>query len=132
MAKDLVKRFPDRESRIKDAFLRIYSRPPDAVDLAATNGFFSRFKPVDQKVSNPEPFRRPQGRFQRRPNQGQRPQGQFRRPGQGQRPGRMDRAGGGRGGPQQTPTIPAMTAEEQSLAVFCQGLMASAEFRLLN
>ena len=132
MAKDLVKRFPDRESRIKEAFLRIYSRPPDAVDLAAANGFFSRFKPVDQKVSNPEPFRRPQGRFQRRPNQGQRPQGQFRRPGQGQRPGRMDRAGGGRGGPQQTPTIPAMTAEEQSLAVFCQGLMASAEFRLLN
>jgi len=25
-----------------------------------------------------------------------------------------------------------MTAEEQSLAMFCQGLMASAEFRLLN
>jgi hypothetical protein len=135
MAKDLVKRFPDRESRIKEAFLRIYSRPPDAVDLAAAQGFFSRFKPVDQKASNQGPFRRPQGRFQRRPDQGQRPQGQFQRPGQGQRPGRMDRAGGGRGGmrgPQQTPTIPAMTAEEQSLAVFCQGLMASAEFRLLN
>jgi len=147
MAKDLVKRFPDRESRIKEAFLRIYSRPPDAVDLAAAQGFFSRFKPVDQKASNQESFRRPQGRFPRpgqgqrpqgqfqRPGQGQRPQGQFQRPGQGQRPERMDRAGGGRGGmrgPQQTPTIPAMTAEEQSLAVFCQSLMASAEFRLLN
>ena len=128
MAKDLIKRFPDRESRIKEAFLRIYSRPPDTIDLAAANGFFGRFKSVDQKVSNPEPFRRPQGRFQR-------PQSQFRRPGQGQRPGRMDGSGGGRGGmrgPQQPPTIPTMTAEEQSLAVFCQGLMASAEFRLLN
>jgi hypothetical protein len=47
----------------------------------------------------------------------------------------MDGEGGGRPGmrgPQQTTTIPAMTAEEQSLAMFCQGLMASAEFRLLN
>ena len=131
MAKDLVKRFPDQESRIKEAFLRIYSRPPDAADLAVAKGFFSRFKPVVQKVDEERPFRRPQGRFQR-PGQGQ---GQFQRPGQGQRPGRMDGSGGGRGGmrgPQQTPTIPAMTAEEQSLAIFCQSLMASAEFRLLN
>jgi hypothetical protein len=35
-------------------------------------------------------------------------------------------------GPQRTPTVPAMSAEEQSLAMFCQSLMASAEFRLLN
>ena len=144
MAKDLVKRFPDQESRIKQAFLRIYSRPADATDLAVAKGFFSRFKPVVQKVEEERQFRRPQGRFQRGPGQRQRPgQGQFQRPGQRQRPGqgqfqrpgRMDGAGGRRRsmrGPQRTPTIPTMTAEEQSLAMFCQGLMASAEFRLLN
>jgi hypothetical protein len=144
MAKDLVKRFPDQESRIKQAFLRIYSRPADATDLAVAKGFFSRFKPVVQKVEEERQFRRPQGRFQRGPGQRQRPgQGQFQRPEQGQRPGqgqfqrpgRMDGAGGRRRsmrGPQRTPTIPTMTAEEQSLAMFCQGLMASAEFRLLN
>ena len=137
MAKDLVKRFPDQESRVKEAFLQIYSRPPDAVDLAAAKGFFNRFKPVVQQAEEERPFRRGQGRFQRPgQEQGQRPgQGQFQRPGQGQRPGRMDGEGNGRPGmrrPQQTTTIPAMTAEEQSLAMFCQSLMASAEFRLLN
>jgi hypothetical protein len=150
MAKDLVKRFPNQESRVKQAFLRIYSRPPDTADLATAKGFFSRFKPVAQKVEEERPFRRPPGRFQpgpgqdqrpgqgqfQRPGQGQRPaQGQFQRPGQGPRPGRMDGAGGGRPGMrgrQRTPAIPAMTEEEQSLAMFCQGLMASAEFRLLN
>jgi len=136
MAKDLVKRFPDQESRIKEAFLRTYSRPPDTNDLSFAKGFLSRFKPVVQKVEEERPFRRPPGSFQRGSGQGQRPgQGQFQRPGQGPRPGRMDGAGGGRPGMrgrQRTPTIPAMTAEEQSLAMFCQGLMASAEFRLLN
>ena len=48
------------------------------------------------------------------------------------RPGGM---GGGRPGMGVSPTvltIPQMTPEEQTLAVFCQGLMASAEFRILN
>ena len=149
MAQDLVKRFPDQESRIKEAFIRTYSRPPGPNDLSFAKVFFSRFKPVVQKVEEERPFRRPAGRFQRpgqgqppgqgqfqRPGRGTRPgQGQFQRPGQGPRPGRMDGAGGDRpgfSGRQRTPVIPAMTDEEQSLAMFCQGLMASAEFRLLN
>lgn len=50
----------------------------------------------------------------------------------GGRPGGM---GGGRPGmniPRTDLTIPNMTPEEQTLAVFCQGLIASAEFRILN
>ena len=34
--------------------------------------------------------------------------------------------------PASAPEIPRMSAEEQTLAVFCQGLMAGAEFRVLN
>lgn len=160
MAKDLAKNYVDRDSQIRNAFLRAYGRHPDGADMQAANQFFSRYQPVKQVASSQQ---RP-GQFQRRPGQGGRPQGQMQRPGgqggrpqgqfrgsrgqggQGGRPGmaggrpggmggRPGGMGGGRpgmGGSPKTATIPTMTAQEQTLAVFCQGLMASAEFRLLN
>ena len=60
-------------------------------------------------------------------------QGGMGRPGgmAGGRPGGMGRPGGNI--PNNTPApIPTMTVREQSLAVFCQALLASAEFRILN
>ncbi|MGB0581060.1 MAG: PSD1 and planctomycete cytochrome C domain-containing protein [Limisphaerales bacterium] len=147
MAKDLAKSYVDQDSQIRNAFLRAYGRQPDGADMRAANEFFSRYQPVKQvAASQPRPG---PGQFQRRPGQGGRPQGQFRAPraqgGQGGRPGMaggrsggMGRPGGmgggrtGMGGPPKTVTIPMMTSKEQTLAVFCQSLMASAEFRLLN
>ena len=146
MAKELIKKFPDRESRIRNAFLRVYGRQPDKADLQAANDFFSNYQPVKQVAASQG---RPQSQFQRGPRQGGRPQGQMQRPGagQGQRPqgqfrgprGMSGAQPGGRGSgrpgtvvPPSSLEIPQMTAEEQTFAVFCQGLMASAEFRILN
>ncbi len=132
MAKFLIKANPDRESQIRAAFLRVYGREPDDADLRAARAFFAQYQPVAQTAAN---ARGPQGRFQRGPRQGQ---GQFRGPRgrggmAGGRPGGM---GGMRPGanipPASAPEIPQMSAAEQALAVFCQGLMASAEFRVLN
>ena len=145
MAKFLIKANPDRESRIRAAFLRVYGREPDAADLRAARTFFAQYQPVEQTASN---AMRSQGRFQRGLRQGQQPQGPFRRPGQGQGSFRGPRGMGGMAGgrpggmggmrpgvnipPASAPEIPRMSAEEQTLAVFCQGLMAGAEFRVLN
>jgi hypothetical protein len=167
MAKGLIKSFPDRESQIRNAFLRAYGRQPDNADMQAANSFFTKYQPVKQVAASQS---RPQGQFQRgsrpggqmqRPGGGQSPQGQFQRSGQGQRPqgqsqgqmrgprgaggmpggrpgmggGRPGGMGGGRpgaGGPPRQPSIPMMSSQEQTLAIFCQGLMASAEFRILN
>ena len=151
MAKSLIKKYPDRESQIRNAFLLAYGRQPDGADMQAANNFFSRYQPVRQVASSQarpqgQLFRRGQGRPQGQIQRGQgqrRPSGQgqqMRRPGQGGRPGMaggrpgMGQGGrpGGRGGPASAPKIPQMTSQEQTLAVFCQSLMASAEFRLLN
>ena len=154
MAKNLIKEFSDRESQIWNAFLRAFGRQPDENDRRAAMDFFNRYQPVRQAASSQQ-GQRPQGQFQRR-GQGGRPQGQVQRSGQGRRPqgqdqmrgprgkgggrpggmrGRPGGMGGGRPGMGVSPTvltIPQMTPEEQTLAVFCQGLMASAEFRILN
>jgi hypothetical protein len=139
MAKFLIRANPDRGSQIRSAFLRVYGREPDAADLRAANSFFAQYRPVEQAADS-----RPRGRFQRGPGQGQRPgqgPGQFRGPRgmagmAGGRPGGMGAMGGVRPGanipPATAPVIPQMSAEEQTLAVFCQGLMAGAEFRVLN
>ena len=112
MAKELIKRFPDVESRIRHAFLRAYGRQADESDMAAANAFLNHYRPVRQFDTEQRTSRRPQGPFRR--------------------PGGM---GGGRSRPgarTNEAEIPPMTSEEQTFAVFCQGLMASAEFRLLN
>jgi hypothetical protein len=112
MAKELIKRFPDVESRIRYAFLRAYGRQADEADMAAANAFLSHYRPVRQFDTEHGASRRPQGPFRRSGGMG----GGRSRPG-----ARTSEA-----------EIPRMTSEEQTLAVFCQGLMASAEFRLLN
>jgi hypothetical protein len=132
MAKDLIKQFTNRESQIHNAFLRAYGRPPDAADMQAANQFFTRYQPVRQ-VASSQQAGRPQGQFRRPGGQGGRPGGMGGRPaGMGGRPGGMGGGRPGTSGPAAKPKIPTMTAQEQSLAIFCQSLMASAEFRLLN
>ena len=148
MAKKLIKQFPSREAQIKHAFMLAYSRPPDARDLAAAKQFFAQYKPVTPDNSNGPRFqnarrsgRRPQNQLQRQaPNRERRPVGGTmteQAPNQGRQRGMQPRSGGRRGNRRgdanaNTPRIPLMTPEEQTLAVFCQSLMASGEFRQLN
>lgn len=147
MAKKLLQAFPDSESRIRNAFLLAYSRVPDDVDMEAARQFFDRYRPVVQAAPNEQQIRRGgrQGRRQQADGVQGRSRGQLRSPamdsrpstGRGMRDGRSRTPGMGRrtpGGrsPNPAATIPKMTAEEQTWAVFCQSLLASAEFRLLN
>ena len=148
MAKKLIKQFSSRDAQIQHAFMLAYSRPPDTRDLAAAKQFFAHYKPVTQNTSNEPRFqngrrtgRRPQNQLQRQaPNRGRRPLGGAmteQAPNQGRQRGMQSRSGGRRGNRRgnasaNTPTIPSMTSEEQTLAVFCQSLMASGEFRQLN
>jgi len=145
MARNLIKESPNRESQVRSAFLRAFGRQADESDLQAAQAFFANYRPVRQ-ASNSQ--RGPQEQFQRRgPRARPQGQGQFRGPRamNGERPGmagptgsmggRPGGMGGGRPGmniPRTDLTIPNMTPEEQTLAVFCQGLIASAEFRILN
>lgn len=150
MAKNLIEKFPNRESQIHNAFLLTYSREPDEADLKAARQFFNLYEPVPQQQSYSQQQSPRSPRQGRRPgvqSQGQsqaRRRGQFRGPmnGQQQNGGEMRGMRGGfpgmaagrrRGAPLgRTPSIPQMTPNEQTLAVFCQSLMASAEFRQVN
>ena len=102
MAKKLNQQFPDQPSQFRHAFLLAYGRQPDEADMQAITQFIRSYQPVAQVAAN-----RP-GPFQR------------------------GRGKGGPRGPSSAAAIPTMTDAEQTLAVFCQSLMASAEFRLLN
>ena len=111
MARKLIEQSPDRQTQFRNAFLLAYGRPPDEADTQAVRQFLDNYRPVAQTTSS-RPG--PGGPFQRGPGRGK---------------------GGprfGPGGASGAPVIPTLTDEEQTLAVFCQSLMASAEFRLLN
>ncbi len=156
MAKAITKETSDLKQQIQAAFLKAYGRLPDQADIDAAKNFFSNFKPANQVAAQTSNSRnnlsrgaqrsgrpngmRPGGTNGGRPG-GMRPGGtNGGRPG-GMRPGgmaggRQGGMGGGRGGldiPNNSPApIPTMSAREQSLAIFCQALLASAEFRILN
>ena len=153
-AKGLVQQFPDTESRVRYAFLRAYGRQPDPADVAAAQAFFRNFQGTAYRgsTSGRDNLRQRFLQASAEGRRGMRPGGQQgtggRRAGmQGGRPGLQQGMGGGRPGmqggmmggnimgiepPGTKAEIPAMTAEEQEMAAFCQALMASAEFRLLN
>ena len=104
MAKELAQAYPgDKGAQVRQAFLRAFGRLPDEADMEAAKIFYIHYKPVEQ------------------PESPQRPRGPLRRPG-----GMF----GGRPPPGQS--LPHMGPDLQTLAIFCQSLMASAEFRLLN
>ncbi len=144
MARALMKKHSSTEAQVREAFLRAFGREPSEADMAAAVAFFRDYRPVRQEVTRVAASQQQGSRFQG--GQGRnRPQGGSPRQGmaggrQGMRQGRGGMAGmQGIGGPirEQTPvppapTLPVMTAQEQTLAMFCQALIASAEFRILN
>jgi len=109
MATNLADQFNTTEQRVRHAFLLAYGRTATTAEVQTSVQFFKRFLPEARKNST-GPATQP---FRNRPNQGTR-----RRP-FGQR---------NRGAANQQ----TLTPEQQTLMAFCQGLMASAEFRILN
>ena len=116
MADSLASRYATINERVNTAFLWAYGRPATKDELQASTLFFRDYKPSGTTAAPPEttltPRRRPGAR---RPN-GQGPAG---RPARG--PRRAAIANGANA-----------TTNNEALAVFCQTLMASARFRILN
>ena len=138
MAKRLSENFPKREDQIRQAFLLAYNREPEIEDLKAAENFFATFQPAAPSSSGASATRR-----------GPRASGRagLRRQGQGRpRPGMigenrrgmvrglpgMNGRGQGRGSAPSPTPLPNVGLELQPLAMFCQALMASGEFRILN
>jgi hypothetical protein len=122
MAAKLSEKFTSPEQQVEHAFLLAYGRPATDDEILASLEFYERFLPEARRnfFANRTSVTQPRGPAagQRSVGQpGRRPFGQF--PRGGRRPG---------GGPPQPPLNPA----QQTLMAFCQGLMASAEFRILN
>lgn len=129
MAATLEQHFSNLDDQIRMAFLWAYGRPATAEERRASAEFFRDFKPSGQlvgRVDGAAVSRRPGGTDGARPNRrsGANPN---RRGGSGQG------ARGGRGGIRgTTESSQFIAANNQTLAVFCQTLMASARFRILN
>ena len=123
MAMNLSEEFASTEQQVEHAFLLAYGRPATTEEILASLDFYDQFLPEARRNFFADRNRATQPRgpaagLQRPGGQpGRRPFGQF--PRDGSRPG---------GGPPQPPLNPA----QQTLMAFCQGLMASAEFRILN
>ncbi|MCR9198963.1 MAG: PSD1 and planctomycete cytochrome C domain-containing protein [Planctomycetaceae bacterium] len=147
MAAALQQQSSSREEQVRTAFLWAYSRPATSEELQASVAFFREFVPTAQGTPiSIEPAAGPRGRAGRAGQAagrgmagGGRPGGRdpgmnreqgMNRGGAGPRgrrgPGGRTAAGRGRGG------VSAAATSDQALAVFCQTLMASARFRILN
>lgn len=112
MASHLSEQFRDTNPRVQGAFLLVYGRPATAKELQTSALFFRRFAPEAGKTTTTSTSAN-----------------QPVRSGANQRPRRRPfqrRPNGAAAAP------PQLTAEQQTLTMFCQGLMASAEFRILN
>ena len=105
MAAQLKMRFEQTEGRIKQAFLHVYGRPPSAKEIANSQAFIESMAGT-KKLQQPTVSNSPTSR-------GPRSRGRFQRA---------------------QPTTRASTTTEDidPLALFCQSLLASAEFRMIN
>ena len=108
MAAGLEQQHTNQDDQIRTAFLWAYGRPATNEELQASAEFFREFKPTasSANASNPRPTR--------------------------QRSGMRGQRGGTRRRGMQNTTPTAPSTNNQALAVFCQTLMASARFRILN
>lgn len=120
-AKDMASRLedlsPNVDEQVKYGFLLAYTRMPSPGELAASKDFIATFTPG--KVPAPPAAAAPQDR---------RGQGMQGRPGMQRRPGMQGRRGQAAPATLATPPVGPI----DSLSAFCQSLMMSAEFRLLN
>ena len=125
MAMHLSEKFSSTREQVGYAFLLAYGRPPTDGEIVASLEFYNRFLPEARRNFAAQ---RIGAGGQQRGAVGQRPGGLQRLGGQGRRPfGRGRRPGGRPAAPQ-----PVLNSAQQTLMAFCHGLMASAEFRILD
>jgi hypothetical protein len=130
MAVRLAKQFKTTEEQVRNAFVEVYGRPATAVELKASEKFFREFTPPQQTAAN----KPAENSSSRRSERGSRSTGGMNSTRNGRR-GNRQRATDGSGGRSRQVTTQFATPSDKELAklsVFCQTLMASAEFRILN
>lgn len=161
MAANLIESHDSVKERVRWAFIQAYGRNPTEREYAASEAFFKRFKPQKAQSTNPggagassrnskqgnaKGSGRGRGKAGR---QDTRKAGKRRgndsksgmRGGNESKRGEMGAGqGGAMGGGQRrkkladgpTVSVENMSPEHQFMTLFCQSLMASAEFRILN
>jgi hypothetical protein len=147
MARRLAKENASTNDRIKAAFLEAYGRRPTSTELRVSTRFFARFDSFTDNEEEPQrenvrdlirkraASRRGGNRNGARSNQGANRNRQRGDSMQGD--SMMDEGMAGGGGNYarfrfQRNAAPKLTGDELKLMLFCQSLLASAEFRILN
>lgn len=115
MATNLMKQFSTTNEQVRHAFLLAYGRPVTAEEFRASVQFFKDFRP-SQTSGNTAPAITPRRR----------------RGGPASDSPQASRRNRRQSSPTSTPSSGAPNSQQQTLAVFCQTLMASAEFRILD
>jgi hypothetical protein len=112
MARLIAGRYRTRDDQIRHAFLWAYGRPPTAGEEQAASQFFNQYQPIRvASVSTSTESSRSKSR----------------------KGGKGRKKGGKNGdGSASTGTSASVMNSNQTLTVFCQTLMASARFRILN
>ncbi len=115
MAASLESKYSTTNEQVRNAFLWTYGRPATDEEIQASVQFFKEFEPVQQATAKPALNQQLSSSQTSRRRTG----------------GRVGQGGGRRRGQNsQEPVAP--TTNNQRLVVFCQTLMASARFRILN
>lgn len=125
MAAKLEQNYSSLGDQVRAAFVQAYARPATQTELKISAEFFKEFKPsgtLAPATSQRPPAYNRSGKTGKR-SKGGNAKGNGKGNGKGNRRGRQN-------GPTQTRTQPV--AKNQTLAVFCQTLIASARFRILN
>ena len=138
MAAELMDEHKSADARILAAFQRTYGRSPEADELAVSRKFLRQaaelpWEPVAAQTRGGA--NRPNTRGNAGRGGANAPEGRGQRGGMNGMAGRSPGGRGGAGG-RNRPSATAMktptSAEQHALTLFCQSLMASAEFRILN
>lgn len=117
MASHLSAQSSNRNDQIREAFLMAYGRPASNEELQACTTFFREFA-ATPSADETTARARPRGRRQTQSSES---------------PGRRGRQARGDASSESTEArIANLSSEEFALVVFCQSLMASAEFRILD
>lgn len=120
MAKLIGTRYRTATDQIRHAYLWAYGRPATSVEEQAASQFFQQYQPARVVASVSTAAQAPQGKS---------------KGGKGGKAGKAGKKGGKKGkagGASSGMTAANVMNNNQTLTVFCQTLMASARFRILN
>lgn len=123
MASQLVKQYRTTELQVKNAFWQLYGRPATDVEIEASKQFFNDFVSAARPIVTPPSVDNPSRRMNRRG--GKRSRDSDSMPNRKRNRRKQPVA-------ETANNTPPLSPDIAKLAAFCQTLMASAEFRILN